>query len=334
MIETLMALWNRGVSGRLIVMAVTFFCTCISISLLFVTVGSAWGSLFAHGRPGGGETRIVDSALITVTAPTSVATSPVDATTPAITPNPCLASPTGSHGYTPQVDVTRSSGRSSDPAARATVTPAHRQKTPTPGVTVTPEPSPTPSPTLPAVTPTVTVTPTATTLPTVTPTSISTPTVTVTNTPTVGITPTDTSTPGATPPVTPAVTPVVTPTSVPTTGIVPTDTATPNMTPTVTVSATVTAPASSPTVMTSATPGIGSRNGHGGGPLTPGTPSSGNNNQPGQGNCLSDNLATGGEGAVLSLLQNFLWIILVSSLLGTALFCAQMCRVTRRRAGR
>ena len=325
MVETMMALWNWGVSGRLIVMAVTFFCTCISISLLFVTVGSAWGSLFAHGRPGGGETHMVDSVLITVTAPTfvatEVATSPVEAT-PAITPNPCLASPTGSHGYTPQVDVTRSSGRSSDPTARATVTPAHRQKTATPGVTVTPEPSPTPSPTLPAVTPTVTVTPTA----------ISTPTVTVTNTPTVGITPTDTSTPGATPPVTPAVTPavtpVVTPTSVPTIGIVPTVTATPNVTPT------VTAPASSPTVMTSVTPGIGSRNGHGGGPLTPGTPSSGNNNQPGQGNCLSDNLATSGEGAVLSLLQNFLWIILVSSLLGTALFCAQMCRITRRRAGR
>lgn len=317
MIETLMALWNRGVSGRLIVMVVTFFCVCISISLLFVTVGSAWGSLFAHGRIGRGETPIVGSALITATAPTSVATSPVEATpTIIITPNPCLASPIKSH--TPPVDVTRSRTRSSDPTARASVVPAHRQKTPTPGVTVTPEPSPT----LPAVTPTVTAT--ATTLPTVTATAISTATVTATNTPTVGITPTHTPTPVATPPVTPA----VTPTSTPTTGIVPTDTTTPNVTPT------VTAPASSPTVMTGGTPGIGSRIGHGGGPLTSGTPSSGNNNQPGQGNCFSDTLVANGEGAMLSLLQNFLWIILMSSLLGTALFCAQMCRITRRRAGR
>ena len=53
MIETLMALWNRGRGGRLLVMVVTFFCLCISISLLFVTVGSIWGSLPTHGRPGG-----------------------------------------------------------------------------------------------------------------------------------------------------------------------------------------------------------------------------------------------------------------------------------------
>ncbi len=322
MIETLMALWNRGVSGRLMVMVVTFFCISISISLLFVTVGSAWGSLFAHGRTGGGETRVVNSVLITATAPTSVSTSPVEAT-PTITPNPCLASPTGENGHTPRVDVTRSSGRARVPTVRTSAIPARTRKTPTPGVIITPwpTPSPTPSPTLPALTPTVVVAPTATTLPTATPTVISTPTVT----PTVGITPTDTSTPGATPPVTPA----VTPTSTPTAGIVPTDTATPNVTPAVTVTATS---VTTPTVVT--TTDIGSRHMHGGGPLAPGTPSGVNNSQPGQGNCLSDTLAANGEGAVLSLLQNFFWIILVSSLLGTALFCAQMYRVASRSVGR
>lgn len=313
MIETLMALWNRGVSGRLMVMVVTFFCISISISLLFVTVGGAWGSLFAHGRTGGEETRVVNSVLITATAPTPVATTLVEAT-PTSVPNPCLASPTGEHGHTSLVDATRRSGRTSVPTTRTSATPGHRQKTPISGVTVTAEPSPvlspTPSPTLPAVTPTVVVTATVTIL----------PTVTATDTPTVGITPTDTSTPGATP------TP---PTSTPTSGIAPTDTATPNVTPTAVVSPTATGPASSPTAITSVTTGIGSRHGRGGGPLTPGTPSSGNNNQPGQGNCFSDTLVASGEGAVLSLLHNFFWMILVSSLLGTALFCAQMYRASR-----
>jgi len=303
MIETLMALWNRGVGGRLVVMVVAFFCICISISLLFVTVGSAWGSLFAHGRTGGEGTRVVNSVLITATAPTSVATAstaPAGAT-PTITPNPCVASPTEGHGHTSQVDVTRSSGGTSVPSIRTSATPERLRKTPTPGVIITPEagPSPTPPATTPSVTPTVVVTPTATTLPAVTPTVTTTP----------AVTPTTSTTPASTP----------------TTGIVPTDTVTPNVTPT----PTVTAPASSPTATTDATTGTGSRHVNGGGPLTPGTPPSANNGQPGQGNCFSDNLAASGEGSVLSLLQNFFWILLVSSLLGTALFCAQMYRVTR-----
>ena len=305
MIETLMALWNRGVSGRLVVMVVTFFCISISISLLFVTVGSAWGSLFARGRTGGEETHVVNAVLITATAPTAIAPTVIGAT-PTRVPDPCLASPTGEQGHTSLVDARRSGGRTSVPTARISVTPVQRQKTPVASVTVTPALSPTPSATLPAVTPTVVVSPTATTLPTVTPTVISTPTVTVTNTPTVGITPTDTSTPGATP--TP---PVGTPTS----GIGPTGTDTPGVTPTVT---------------TSVTPGIGSRQGHGGGPLTPGTPSSGSTNQQGQGNCFGATLAASGEGTALALLQNFFWLILISSLLGTALFCAQMYRVSRK----
>ncbi len=304
MIETLMALWNRGARGRLMVMVITFFCISISISLLFVTVGSAWGSLFARGRTGGKETRLVTLVVITATVPTAVATPLVEAT-PTSAPNSCLASPMGEKGRTSLIDATRSSGRTSVPTVKVSATQAQRQKTPIPGVTVTPALSPIPSPTLPAVTPTVVVTPTATALPTGTPTAISTPTVT----------PADTSTPGATP--TPSTS-------------TPSGTVTPGVTPTAIVSPTTMGPTSSPTAMTGVTPGIGSRLGRGGGPLTPGTPSSGNNNQPGQGNCFSDTLVFSGEGAALSMVQNFFWMILVSSLLGTALFCAQMYRVSRR----
>jgi len=220
MIETLMALWNRGVGGRLVVMVVAFFCICISISLLFVTVGSAWGSLFAHGRTGGEGTRVVNSVLITATAPTSVATAstaPAGAT-PTITPNPCVASPTEGHGHTSQVDVTRSSGGTSVPSIRTSATPERLRKTPTPGVIITPEagPSPTPPATVPSVTPTVVVTPTATTLP--------------------AVTPTVTTTPAVTPPTS------TTPASTPTTGIVATDHVAPHVPPT----PAVTAPARSP----------------------------------------------------------------------------------------
>jgi hypothetical protein len=322
MVETLMALWNRGISGRLVVTAITFCCICISISLLFVTVGSAWGSLLAHGRGSDEGARMVDSTLITATAPGSVSTAPVTVT-PVITPHPCVASPTSVNGRTARGDGTREGGKTSVPSThRISATPTHRRKTPTPGVSATPKPSPTPSPTLPAVTPTVVATPTpgATPLPTITPTVISTPT----DTPTVGITPTGTTTPGATP------------TGIPTTGIVPTDTTTPNVTPTTTVTATTTptatVPVGSPTAMTSATTGTGDT-GHvsNGGSVMSGSSSSGDSNTQNGGNCLSNSLAASGEGAVLSLLQSFLWIILVSSLAGTALFCAQMYRVAHRK---
>ncbi|MGH2493881.1 MAG: hypothetical protein ACRDIV_04170 [Ktedonobacteraceae bacterium] len=311
MIETLMALWNRGVGGRLMVIAITFFCICISISLLLVTVGGAWGSLFARAHPRGEGTHVVNSALVTATVPTSVATSQVVvAPTSTVTPMPCLASPTSVNGHTPQVNMTEGSGQTSVPARQASATPTHPRKTPTPGVTVTPKPKPSSTP--PTVTPTSVVTPTATTLPPVTPTVIDTATVT----PTVVSTPTATNTPGATP------------TSAPTIGIAPTATTTAITTPTVTT------PAGSPTAVTSATADTGNTHTSEGGLVMSGTPSSVADGQQNGGNCLSDSLATGGVGTVLAMLQNFLWIILVSSLLGTALFCAQMYRMTRRRAER
>lgn len=334
MIETLMALWNRGVSGRLMVMVGTFFCICISISLLFVTAGSVWGPLFAHGRGGGGgeETRVVNAALITATAPGAVSTSPV-AVTPTITPDPCLASPIGAHGRTPHVSGTEKSGSTSVPTYRtsATPTPIQRHKTPTPGVTATPKPKPkpTPSPTFPAVTPTATATPTPGVTPTLTLTG--TPAITPTTMPTVVVTPARTTTPGATP--TGTAMPGITPSP----GIMPTDTSTPNatptklVTPTVFTTPTVTAPVSSPTAVTSATAGSSDTRASDGGSVMSGTPSIVQSGQSGEGSCYSDNLAASGVGAVLSMLQNFLWLILASSLVGTALFCAQMYRVVLRR---
>ena len=314
MIETLMALWNRGTGGRLMVIAVTFFCICISISLLFVTIGGAWGALFARAHPGDGGTHIVNSALITATAPTSVATSQVVAT-PTMTPVPCLASPTGVNGHTPQVSATQNSGQTSIPVQHASVTPAHPRKTPAPVATVTPKPKPSPTP--PAVTPTAVVTPTATTLPPVTPTVTGPPPVT----PTVVSTPTATTTPGATP------------TSTPTIVVAPTGTTTPGVSQTVTVATTptVTTPAGSPTPVTSATAGAGNTRTTNSSSVKYGTPAGVGSGQAGQGSCFSDSLATGGTGTVLSLLQNFLWLILATSLVGTALFCAQMYRMTHRR---
>jgi hypothetical protein len=307
MIETLMALWNRGVSGRLMVMVVTFFCLCISISLLFVTVGSIWGPLLSHGQPGGREVRVSNPALITATAPPATATATVvgELTLP---PNPCLASSTGQPGNTPRVGATRNREKSGFPSRTATSAPL--RGTPQPSVTIPPGPSPTVSPTLPAVTPTVPVTPTATAQPTITPTVTTTPV----NTPTVVTSPTGTSTPGATPAPTPTV-----PGSIPTAGITPTDTPTPVTTATVTT----TAPAGSPTG------GVTSKQARDGRPQGPSAPAGTNSGQTGQGNCLGDTLFTGGESALLSRLQDFLWIILVSSLLGTTLFCAQMYRLSR-----
>jgi hypothetical protein len=312
MIETLMALWNRGVSGRLLVIIITFFCLCISISLLFVTVGSVWGSLLAHGQPRGEATTVTNATLITATAPPSGATAPVVAT-PTLPPNLCLASPTGARGNTARADATSNRGKSGLPTRTATSNPLH--KTPTPGATILPAPSPTPSPTLPAVTPTVPLTPTVTTQPTVTPVATNTPG----NTPTITLAPTDTPTPGATPTPTPTIILVPIGTDTPTVTVAAT--VTPVTTPTVTG----TAPSGSPTVIVSAT----GRQMHDGRPQIPGTPVDTNNGQPDQGNCLGDSLVTGGEANLLSRLQGFFWVILLSSLLGTTLFCMRIYRLSR-----
>ncbi|HLX55692.1 MAG TPA: hypothetical protein VKR83_01575 [Ktedonobacteraceae bacterium] len=310
MIETLMALWNRGLGGRLLVITISFCCICISISLLFVTAGNAWGSLFTRGRAGGEATRVVmvTSILVTTTAPASTSTSPL-ATTPTIMPNPCIASATGVSVLSTQISATKSNERSSSPRHRTTASPAQRHKTPTPGVTVIALKSP--SPTFPVEMPTATATqttittPMPTTVPTLTPTIVATPTATPTSTTTPGATPTGTTTPG----------------------IMPTVTVTDTITPT------LTAPAGSPTATTTATAtasGTGAAHTSGGSSIVSGTSSNADTDQAGR-NCFSDSLAQSGAGAMLSLLRNLLWIILVSSLLGTGLFCIQLYRVTVER---
>ena len=67
MIDTIMALWNlifrRNVGQyvnwgprsrpKVIPVMLALLLICISISLLFVTVGSVWGSFYRHAKPGG-----------------------------------------------------------------------------------------------------------------------------------------------------------------------------------------------------------------------------------------------------------------------------------------
>lgn len=311
MIETLMALWNRGMGGRLLVMLVTFFCLCISISLLFVTAGSVWGSLLAHEQPRGEATPVTNATLLTATVPPSVTTAPVQVT-PTLPPNPCLASPTGTRGNTARADATGKHEKNGVPTRTATSGPL--RKTPTPGATMLPGPSPTASPTLPAVTPTAPLVPTVTIQPTVTPIA--------TNTPTVTLAPTGTSTPTV-PVSTPTV--VLAPTGTETPTVIVAGTVTPVTTPTVPG----TAPSGSPTVTVSATSGIAGRQTHDGRPQVPGTPVDAHNGQSDQGNCLGDSLMTGGEANLLSRLQGFFWAILLTSLLGTTLFCTRMYRLSR-----
>jgi hypothetical protein len=80
----------------------------------------------------------------------------------------------------------------------------------------------------------------------------------------------------------------------------------------------------------SATSRAAGRQEHDGRPQIPGTPVDANSGQTSQGNCLGDALATDGETGLLSRLQSFIWVILMSSLLGTALFCGQMYRLSRK----
>ncbi len=307
MIGTLMALWNRGVHGRLVVIGITFCCICISISLLFVTAGSVWGSLLTHGHPGNKVAHVVSSTMITATAPTAGST-PAIVATPTMAPTPCVASATVNSASSTRSDATAGGEQTGIPTRKAATPPAHRRKKPTPTPGITPTPKPRPSPTSPAPTPTtfpsptltstVEATPTVTTVPTLTPTVTS----TVASTPTSA--PTSTSTPGNTPTATTA---------------------------TVTITPTVTVPAGSPTVLPTATDGMRATRTTGDGFILSGTPSSADTNQAGR-NCLGDSLAQDGVGTMLSQLQNFLWLIAGSSLLGTALFCTQLYRMTRKRA--
>lgn len=165
--------------------------------------------------------------------------------------------------------------------------------TPTPVAT---QPGSQPTPPIISVSPIVKITPSSTPTPTMTPSP------TPTDSPTPGITPTDT----ATPTVTPAPS--------------PTDTPSPGVTPTATITTT---PGASPTA--SSTAGIEAPH-SGGGPGVSGQ----QNGNPAAANCLNDNLAIGDSEAVLSIVEEYFWIILSCAILGTFAILGATYRLQRR----
>src|SRR6266581_3317534 len=227
MIDTVMAMWNRGHGGRGMMVVVTFFLICISICLLLVSIGGSWFSLFVHERGSNNNRTVISPADLTATTqsngfqPAASDTVTIYSSKPTSTSSPCAtivlrASRTpvlrgsattyngGSHSNAgsptprpPQTHPTPTPVKAT-PTPRVTPPPTH---TPTPGETPTPTPGPTPT-----ATPTPTPTPTAT--PTETPTPIPTVTKTPTATPTVGETPVVTETSAATE--TPGTTPTAT----------------------------------------------------------------------------------------------------------------------------
>ncbi|HVB61409.1 MAG TPA: hypothetical protein VNE61_09480 [Ktedonobacteraceae bacterium] len=198
MIDTLMALWNRGYGGRGVVVAVAFFVICISISLLLITVQGPWaapinrpkGTLSQRGplgtasatpvRQTGGVQPVADNT-VTIYAPTATTAAQPTSTAVSCVTNMVTGQTPTRPAYTPTPVIDHP-------------TPIPTRPRPTPTATHTPPPTATPSPT---------ITPTATSTPPPTPTATSTPT------------PSPTVTPSPSPTVTPSPSPTVTPTAVP-----------------------------------------------------------------------------------------------------------------------
>src|SRR3989440_9996411 len=299
MIDTLMALWNRGYGGRGILVTIAFSLICISISLLLVSAGSSWFSSGGRGLPGK-HISIISAADLTATAqsnnirPVADNTVTIYSPTATVTANPCSTT-TFVVSKTPLVQANATRYRGSG-HYRPTPTPPHSRTTPTP-VKATPTPTPRQTPT-PGVTPTETPTPTPTVTPTKTPTP--TPTVRPTETPT----PTETAT------------------------TTPTETPTPRVTPSVT--ATI---STSPTVIVTGT--IPPHLSGGGTPITTGTMASGRNRTSGSTDCshnkLVDSVGLNADGSVVATIERHLWIILGGSTLGTLCFYMVVYVVARKR---
>src|SRR5712691_1954489 len=186
MIDTLMALWNRGYGGRGILVTIAFSLICISISLLLVSAGSSWFSSGGRGLPAK-HISIISAGDLTATAqsnnirPVADNTATIFSPTATVTAIPCSTTFVVSKTRSVQVNATRYRGSSGGGGYRSpTPTPPHSRTTPTP-VKATPTPTPRRTPT-PGVTPTVR--PTETPTPTVTATKTPTPTVRPTETPT------------------------------------------------------------------------------------------------------------------------------------------------------
>src|SRR5579863_4397755 len=99
MIDTLMAIWNRGYGGRGMLVSLAFLLICISISLLLVTVGSSWSALWFHQGPSNSRSDTLGTSL-TATAQSQLKIATPGGTplvyAPTVTPttNPCLLTPT------------------------------------------------------------------------------------------------------------------------------------------------------------------------------------------------------------------------------------------------
>ena len=314
MIDTLMALWNRGNSGRGAMVSMAFVLICISISLLLVTVGGSWRSLFPHGPTY--QRGIVSAADLTATAqsngfqPVADNTVTIMAPTNTTTIHPCATlSPTSRSTPTIQSSATAYRGGypgKPTPTAtrpRPTPTPVRATPTPTPQATATPTPPPTVT-----ATPSVTPTATATSTPVITPTPTNTPS----PTPTPTMTPTPTDTPTPTPTVSPTV--GITPTATATVGITPTPTGSVTPSPTPTLGLTVTIPTrlrggtpiSTSTVHPTATSGTSEKTGciHSG--------------------AIGYSLDIQNNGSIRAMLERNIGFILGGSLLGTLLFYGVM----------
>jgi len=305
MIDTLMALWNRGYSGRGIMVSMAFALICISISLLLVTVGSSWASLFAQ-RPTYPRS-IVGTADLTATAQAGGIQPVADNTVtfqapPTATAQPC-ATLTSHSGKTPTTYVSVTAYHGGGYPRKPTVTPTR----------------PTPTPIRPTPTP-VRATPTPTEVKaTVTPTAVV--TITPTATPTPVITPTPTNTP------TPVVTPTDTPTITPTVGV----------TPTITVGTT---PTSSPIVIITQTH---QKHLRGGTPVDPVGTGTGTTGQSGNGGTAWNTGCThsgtvgdtldmqSSDSSIAAALERDVWLILGGSTGGTLLFYASVYVMLRKR---
>ena len=325
MIDTVMAMWNRGHGGRGMMVVVTFFLICISICLLLVSMGDSWFSLFVHERGSNNVRTVISPADLTATAqsngfqPVASDTVTIYSSKPTSTSSPC-ATIVLRASRTPVLrgSATTYNGGSHSNAGSPTPRPPQTHPTPTP-VKATPTPRVTPPPTYtptPGETPTPTATSTATETPTptATPTATETPTPTPTETPGITPTPTVTETPTATPTVT------ETPTATPTVGETPAATETPGATPTATGSPTIGITATNPANMRGGTPIVTSTTATGrqNGGHTKSTPDTGDSQ------CvhsrISDSVEMGGDSSVLATLENSVWIVLGGATGGTLLF--------------
>src|SRR6266567_485400 len=105
MLDTLMALWNRGYRGRLMAITLIFCCMCISISLLFITVGSTWGSIFPGGRTRGMAQNTNTAYATNTTTTPGLYASPTTATSVTV-PSPCITTTTGRPAESPRASAT------------------------------------------------------------------------------------------------------------------------------------------------------------------------------------------------------------------------------------